>query len=75
MTKALIRHSMCQECWTKAHPGKSAVGHQAPARFRSKERCCFCLATHKSGIYVPKNRGDRRVKCNCTTLYGQLAGE
>jgi hypothetical protein len=71
MAKNLIRHSMCQECWKKAHPAKSAAGHQAPTRFRTTEQCCFCLATHKSGIYVPKNRDDRSVKCACTTPYAQ----
>ena len=70
MRKVLIRHSMCRDCWKKARPGSSSVGHETPARHRVQEICCFCLKKHKSGIHVPKDKNDRSVKCTCTSQWG-----
>jgi hypothetical protein len=42
---------MCRDCWDKANPGREpyALAH-APM-----ECCCFCGATHASGIRVREN--------------------
>ncbi len=73
--KTLFEHSMCRHCWNKAHPGKSSVGHETPTRFRVQEVCCFCLHTHKSGIYVPKDQKDSSVTCNHKIPYGHAANK
>lgn len=51
-------HSVCNDCWDEMHPGRPACRLIDPL----EERCCFCGATHKSGIYVRKNPAD--MECN-----------
>ena len=44
-------HAICAICWYRKHPDKIPVR----LKQRETERCCFCLRTTESGIYVRYN--------------------
>ncbi len=50
-------HSICWDCW------RAKEGQRQPVRNTSRhwEMCCFCGATHDSGIYVREDQ--RLLKC------------
>jgi len=54
------RHSICDSCWRFQNPGRDPV--RLKGEYVAWERCCFCGADHRSGIYVRKNSAD--MECN-----------
>lgn len=55
-----FQHAICDECWERRNPDRLPV--RLMGSYRKEERCCFCLAQTKSGIYVRENPAD--MPCN-----------
>jgi hypothetical protein len=51
-------HNICEPCWEKRHPGRTAVRMLEP----EKETCCFCGDQTYGGIYVREDPAN--TKCN-----------
>lgn len=43
-------HPICEGCWNERHPDRLAT--KIAEDIRDLERCCFCAAQTRSGIYV-----------------------
>lgn len=47
---AFSNHTICEACWKTRNPGR--VPFVVTDDFRVVEKCCFCCADTKDGIYV-----------------------
>jgi hypothetical protein len=45
-----FRHSICDLCWARERGTREPV--RIVPRYREDEVCCWCGATHRSGIYT-----------------------
>jgi hypothetical protein len=56
-------HSICAACWNAREP---LTRRAFPDASNAEDKCCFCGAVHRSGIYVRHDPEDPRLKCKGT---------
>jgi hypothetical protein len=61
------RHSICDECWPRVHPGREPI-RVTPAE---AERCCYCGAETRAGIYIHDPAHERCIQ-NGWTRFGAV---
>jgi hypothetical protein len=61
VTRQWRSHSICDACWGRREPERVAV------RVVDREyvKCCFCGATHQSGIFV-REHVEKAPFCTCS---------